>query len=169
MSTSTTVRAALGGAAALALALGLTGCSAISSLLGGSGAAAPDRDDEGAVATSATADVFEMAVGDCLNEPTGTEVYEVEFVPCDQPHDYEVFAEQTLPDGDYPTDVDTQAETFCVAEFETFIGVPYEESTISVTWFTPTAESWESGDQLVSCIVTDPAGQSTGSLAGAAR
>lgn len=163
MPTTTAIRGLAAAGAALTLMVGLSGCSVLSSILGNE----PARDEEGAVTETDTSDVFAMAVGDCLNEPSGTQVSEVEFVPCDQPHDYEVYAELELPAGDYPTDVDAQAETYCTEQFTSFVGVSFDESTLSLTYFTPTMDSWGEGDHLVSCIIVDPAGQTTGTLAGA--
>ncbi|MGO2111175.1 MAG: septum formation family protein [Pseudoclavibacter sp.] len=160
-------RAGLIGASALALTLALSGCSLLGDVLGGGGA---DRDDEGQVTETGTDDVFAMEVGDCLNEPDGTEISEVELVPCSEPHDYEVFAEQELPEGEFDSAaIDQAIEDYCPVEFETFVGVSYDESELYYTAFTPTATSWDSGDRLIQCIIYDDAGQTTGSLAGAGR
>lgn len=155
------VRTGLTASVALLAGLSLAGCS----LLGGGNA---DRGDDGQVTETANDSVFSMKVGDCLNEPQGTEVSDVELVPCSQPHDYEVYDETTLPEGDYPSDLDAQAETFCVDAFKGFVGVDHSESTLDVTWFTPTEEGWkQEDDRLIQCMVFDPSGQTTGSLSGA--
>lgn len=154
-------RAGLVGASAIALAFALTGCT----LLGGG--AGSDRDDEGQVTDTGEDSVFNMEVGDCLNEPEGTEVSDIELVPCDQEHDYEVYDELELPEGDFPSDVDTQADEFCTEAFTEFVGLTWEESALDISWFTPTEGSWSDGDHLIQCIVLDPAGPTTGSLEGA--
>lgn len=56
-----------------------------------------------------------------------------------------------------------------LAEFESFVGMPYDQSALEVTWLEPTEESWEAGDRELVCMITDPAGQTTGSLEGANR
>lgn len=161
--TTKITRVGLVGASAAAIALALSGCS----LLGLGGA---DRDEDGQVTDTSTDSVFSMQVGDCLNEPEGTEVYDVELVPCTEAHDYEVYDEIELEAGDFPSDIDTQAEEFCLGAFEEFIGVAWEESELDATWFTPTQSGWEQDDdRLIQCIAYDPAGQTTGTLAGAAK
>ena len=57
----------------------------------------------------------------------------------------------------------------CLTSFEGFVGMPYEESALEVTWLEPTPESWEQGDRELVCMITDPAGDVTGSLEGANR
>ncbi|MFD0994568.1 hypothetical protein HNR16_000163 [Pseudoclavibacter chungangensis] len=166
MSTLTPARAALAGLSAVVLALSLSGCSILSDLTSGGG---PDRDEDGAVAATEEADVFSLKVGDCLNEASGSMISDVEFVPCGEPHDWEVYAETEVEGSELPADIDTQAENYCVPQFESFVGLDYNSSALEVTWFVPSEQSWSSGDKLITCIVLDPAGQTTGSLAGAAR
>ncbi|MGH3660130.1 MAG: hypothetical protein ACRDUA_26125 [Micromonosporaceae bacterium] len=48
--------------------------------------------------------------------------------------------------------------------------MPYEQSTLEVFYFHPTEDSWTTlDDREAVCSVVDPAGQTTGTLAGAAR
>ena len=101
-----------------------------------------------------------------------TMVSEIPVVPCSDPHDYEVYHEVEMPAGDFPGDeaITTQAEADCTAQFATFIGLPYDQSSLYFSYLTPTQQSWDdAGDRLIQCIVTDQATQTTGTLAGAAR
>ncbi len=161
----------LAASAVLAVAVPLTGCSALQGLLGGS-APEPQRDETTQeIVEEGDADVFAIRVGDCLNEASGEVVSEVPVVPCDQPHDEEVFFDFELEGTDYPGDdaVQTQANDGCLAQFEPFVGLAYESSSLDFYPYTPTQESWEqAGDRVVSCVIWDPAGQVTGTLAGAA-
>ena len=75
-------------------------------------------------------------------------------------------------DGDeFPgaDEVKAQAETECTSEFNTFVGVDYNVSALSYSYYYPTAESWAQGDREIICLIDDPAGQTTGTLKGAAR
>ncbi|MBD0293338.1 MAG: septum formation family protein, partial [Jiangellaceae bacterium] len=65
--------------------------------------------------------------------------------------------------------VDTAAQEICVAEFEDFVGIPYEDSVLDVGFLAPTEESWREGDREVLCTVFDPAEEVSGSLRGAKR
>jgi hypothetical protein len=132
--------------------------------------------DEATTTTSAEAEeatVFEIDDGDCLASDPGVqgEVSEVPKVPCDEPHHSEVFHTYTIDAAELPSAAEMEGivQEQCLAEFETFVGVAYEQSALEVTWLEPTPESWERGDHELVCMITDPAGQTTGSLEGADR
>lgn len=153
---------AVGSAAAV-----LSGCSALNALTGG-----VERDDEGNVTTgNEHADVFEVTVGDCLATLSSGAVSRVPIVPCSEVHEAEAYASHLMGDGDFPGDeaVFAAADEACLAEFDDFIGLPYEESLIELTYYHPTAASWADGDREILCLATDPAGPTTGSLVGAQR
>ncbi|HEY9307411.1 MAG TPA: septum formation family protein [Microbacterium sp.] len=161
-------------AVVVAAAVSLSGCSIIDQFLPSS---QPVRDAETGEVTEQVdnADVFAIRVGDCLNTAdmdTTEEVSDVPVVPCDEPHDDEVFYSYSLADGEYPGEdaIIADADTTCIAEFGTFIGLAYESSTLDYWPMYPTTGSWESGDREVLCIAWDPSGAKlTGTLAGAAR
>ncbi|MDA2809654.1 septum formation family protein [Nocardiopsis sp. RSe5-2] len=120
------------------------------------------------------ADVFEVAVGDCLNDESVAEDQEVAEVPkvsCDEPHDSEVYAETEMEASEWPGDagVDEEASAFCEQEFASFVGLEYAMSELQLSYYVPTEDSFASGDRAISCLIYDEAGQTTGSLAGAAR
>jgi len=68
--------------------------------------------------------------------------------------------------GDFPgmEAITAQAEGFCVAEFEDFVGLSYAESALYLGLVTPSEESWSQGDRSILCTIYDPAGQVSGSL-----
>ena len=147
-----------------AASVALAGCS----LLGGGGGATTAPTDD---ATTGD-DVFSIKVGDCLNDAdVESEASEVPAVDCAQPHDSEAFASIVMADGEFPgaDAVKSQSETGCTAQFNTFVGVDYGASTLDFSYYYPTAQSWAQGDREILCLVVDPAGQTTGSLKGAAR
>ena len=83
-------------------------------------------------------------MGDCLAESRpGEEIFSIQTLPCSEPHSEEMFAAVTLPNGDFPgmEAIDAQAEDLCVAEFEGFVGLPYEESKLYVGLITPSEEN----------------------------
>ena len=156
--------------AAVMLAAGLSGCSVLNSVLGNGGGDAP-RDDKSKVTESSSIGIFNLKLGDCKMSDTGTTISDTDVVPCDKPHDEEVFYEFKLADGEYDSAaIDTEVEKCAGDAFTTFIGVAYDTSSLDVSYMTPTKETWtEMNDRLVQCIVSDPAGQTTGSLKGVAR
>ncbi len=157
--------------AALALAMSLTGCSALTDLLQ-VGKTDAQRDDSGSVTESANIDIFALKVGDCMPQSEGGVISEADVVPCAEPHADEVYWEFTLPEGDFPTTEALSAaiEAECLPAFETFAGIAYDASALEVYTIEPTAETWaQADDRVVQCVVYDPAGDVTGSLKGSAR
>ena len=143
-----------------AASIALVGCS-------GSGGNTP-----AATNTADSTDVFTIKVGDCLNDAdVQGEVSEVPTVDCAQPHDSEAYASITMADGEFPgaDAVKTQSESGCTEKFNSFVGVDYGTSKLDYSYYYPTAESWAQGDREILCLILDPAGQTTGSLKGAAR
>lgn len=173
----TLTRAALTTGAAVFAAAALAGCSAVSDILDTGGA---ERDAEtNEVTAQGTDSVFDISVGDCILEPEGDQISDVTVVPCSEPHDYELYHEFELPEGDHPGDeaVWEQANAGCEAEFENFAGIAYRDSaTLWFNNFTPTAQTWADGDRLIQCLIYEASDENgeqivqvTGSLEGAAR
>ncbi|PVE92053.1 septum formation family protein [Microbacterium sp. TPD7012] len=156
---------------AVALSIALSGCSAINSILGG-GAGDADRDQEtGQVTESANIDVFALKVGDCkMSSATGL-IEAVDVVPCEEPHDEEVYHEFSMEDGEFSEEAVDAATEGCIGDaFTTFVGVVWDESALDVYPITPTKDTWDQlNDRVIQCVISDPAGPVTGTLAGAAR
>ena len=139
------------------------------------GDGAERSEDTGEVTASGDVGAFDVRVGDCVNDPaadapTATEVSDVPAVPCDQEHSGEVYHLFDLEDADeYPgeQEVVALADEGCVAEFEAFVGLTYEQSRLEYSTLYPSKQSWEElDDREVVCIVVDPAGPLTGSVRG---
>jgi hypothetical protein len=108
--------------------------------------------------------VDDIAVGDCLNMPEEDVFSTIDPIDCTEPHDLEVFALVDLSEispefssiASYPGDDTVYESAFnqCWEEFESYVGVPYEESVIYLDAFTPTLEGWdERGDRIVNCVL----------------
>ena len=172
------VGSALAGAVAL-VTLGLT-----AAVEAGGGSTPAPSPSASAAPTSATdpSDIegaemvaFEdLAVGDCLPYVDYTDVdqiYELPVVPCDQPHTDEVFYIFEVEDGEFPGDSALQETAWdgCLAQFESFVGLTYEQSELDFYSYQPTKGSWNrADDRAIQCIVYSYE-DVTGSLQGAAR
>ena len=137
-------------------ALALSSCSVFDS--SGSSNEPPRDETNGQITETADADVFSIKVGDCLDYVAlgSGEINSVPVVPCGEPHDGEVYAEMSLPDGDYPGDdaISQQADTYCYDQFATFVGIPWDDSSLDYSPLTPTADSWDGfDDRLIQCVV----------------
>jgi hypothetical protein len=137
---------------------------------------APAQAEETGPTGAEEVDIADLKVGDCLAESlpgNGEEIFSIKTLPCSERHSEEIFAAVTLPNGDrdFPgmEAIGAQAEGLCVAEFEDFVGLSYEESALYVGLITPSAESWSQGDRSIFCTIYDPAGEVSGSLRGVER
>jgi hypothetical protein len=123
------------------------------------------RDDNGQITESGGISVFNLQVGDCLNdsdlESTEGVVSDSLGVPCTESHQLEVFAERLITDlTDYSeTAINEEAESFCLTAFDSYIGIDYQSSSLDFTYLVPTIESWENGDNEITCIAVAPQGQ----------
>ncbi len=150
----------------LALAsVALSGCSIINGVFGG-GQATRDESGEVIEGNDAT-DVFTLLVGDCGNSPDDSEVVStIPTVPCDEPHDFEIYFSHIMSDVDYPGQdaIAAEGDEVCLGAFPDFIGIPYADSQYYYSYYFPTEGSWAEGDREILCFAYDQAGQITGSL-----
>lgn len=116
----------------------------------------------------------DLAVGDCLPYVDYTDVdqiSELPVVPCDQPHTDEVFYIFEVEDGEFPGDSALQETAWdgCLAQFESFVGLTYEQSELDFYSYQPTKGSWNrADDRAIQCIVYSYE-DVTGSLQGSGR
>ncbi len=131
------------------------------------------RGDDGAVTSAGSVSVDDLRVGDCFNASDEDEISDVDAVPCDVAHEYEVFTLATYQgDGVYPADAALPSifDEVCQPAFEPYVAAPYATSEIYGSMISPSSESWESGDRSFICVLFDPDDPAlTESLAGASR
>lgn len=118
-------------------------------------------------------DVFSLTIGDCWNqvEASADGISEVPKVDCSEPHDYEVYHLEDIPEsGSYPGEstVQMEADDICDAQFEPFVGTPWLESSLDYEPLYPTEDGWNNyDDREVICSISDYSGdQLTGSMEG---
>lgn len=118
---------------------------------------------------------FTLRVGDCFDVPSGQDVGDVPAVPCDGPHDAEVFVAE-----DYAVDAASAvvgypgADAFgtwvadhCIAAgFAPYVGQPYaSRPDLKVAYLYPQADAWASGERRVTCYLAPADGsQATASF-----
>ncbi|MGX1677527.1 septum formation family protein [Streptomyces althioticus] len=149
-------------AVAALLALTIVGCSEASEVV--------DDAKDGARKAARQRSVFSLDVGDCYN-PNGKaegEAYLVEVVPCDEAHQGEVvgeFSMESVPE--YPGDekIVGIADERCAAEAQRYAPDTWAlPAGVGLSHYTPTRESWATGDRAVSCTYTVEKGTFKGSL-----
>lgn len=152
---------------AVASVLALSGCSNFAQQI-----VPASRDGEsGEVTNAGQTDAFSIRLGDCFDEPSADEVYNLTAIPCAQPHDNEVYHLFDLEGGAFPGDaaIDESGTAGCLEAFEEFIGVAYDDSEIYFSYFVPTEDSWRDGDREVICYALQDGQTTTGTLKAAGR
>jgi hypothetical protein len=155
--------------------------SASSSPGGGSGATgggpgdAPDpgETESGPGTTGGVPDVsaFDIAVGDCFAFGPGDakgsgEIDGVDLQSCDDEHDNEAYATVEATQASWPGQEALWdfADEGCYAEFESFVGIPWDDSAADFGYLTPTEQSWSEGDREVLCYAFVDGDTSPGTL-----
>lgn len=153
---------------ALLLAAGLTACGdqvpVTSSNEGSTSSNEGNREVE-----SQTDSVMKLEVGDCFNYNASQEtVSEVDFVSCDDPHQFEVYNNSDITAATLPVGTAMEEEVFdaCYEAFELYVGVPYEQSSFEIQNLQPTVGSWANGDRTINCLIISQDGSD---LVGSAR
>ena len=120
--------------------------------------------------------VLNLEVGQCTNQPVDGEdsVSSLPVVDCAESHTGEIFSLPQVPDGDFPGDAalqETAGQLCSGPDFQTYVGKPYDESEVYLSFLVPSTDTWDDGDREIVCILkADQAGSaSTGSLRGANR
>ena len=115
--------------------------------------------------------VFALRVGACLNPPTKVvaQVSTLSVTSCRAPHTEEVYAlvkdhaGSTYPG---PQKLQSFANAQCLQAFGSYVGVPYQRSSLFYTYLLPSVRSWSSGDRTITCLVTTTGAKLTRSVKG---
>jgi hypothetical protein len=152
----------------------LRGISAAVALLavGAAGCTDPvDSAKDGAKKVARQRSVFSLSPEDCYNpngEAAEGEAFTIEMVPCGEPHQGQVVGEFTIDKGKtFPGDdaIWAIADERCPAEAGKFTLDTWAlPKGVDVFYYTPTKESWATGDRAVSCTYTKESGTFIGSL-----
>lgn len=133
----------------------------------------PNRDETGEITETEDVSPNTLQAGDCFNDPeagSSTQVTELEAVPCDEPHDNEVFHVFDLDDGDFPGADEAKELGLdgCEPEIEAYIGATAQEAGLAIVPLTPTEQSWnDRDDRTVICALYKADGSElTGSFEG---
>lgn len=134
-----------------------------------------DRDDEGHITSAGDVSVFDLVEGDCVifDESLEPEVETMPAVPCDDPHNGEVYALVDVDDLDaYPgeRELSIRAERDCLAHFADYVGIDLADSTLFPTTAIPAIRGWQDdGDRTVVCFVLTAGEMVTGTLRDSGR
>ena len=106
--------------------------------------------------------VFEVAVGQCFNDPgddleSEGGLVKVDTVDCTEPHDNEFYSIYSMTDSSFPgvTIAHELAYQECMVRFDSYVGRDYWSSSLDIRAIIPTHESWKNGDREVLCFLYD--------------
>jgi len=131
---------------------------ALIAAIAGCGSDGPARDDSGRVTRAQEISLLDLETFDCFNDPEPDDLDEIErleVLPCEQPHDNEVFHSFTLADGPMPTqeEIFGLAANQCFPAFDAFVGIEFEISALDIFPLTPRLEQWEGGHRTIHCVL----------------
>ena len=111
---------------------------------------------------------FSLRVGDCFDNPAGAQtVNTVTAIPCDQPHNAQIYAKFKLTGSDlsYPgaAAVAERARNGCNTRIGS-VNKSMTTSAMTVRILLPDKTSWDAGQRTVSCMVVNPTATLTTSL-----
>ena len=127
-----------------------------------------------AARTDDTVAADQIEVGDCFEDQQSVGISGFPTVPCTKAHDNEIYHLFDVPsaeDDPFPGDerMGEIVQQECLARFEAYVGLTYEESALRIFPISPSREVWDAGDREVICAVYDSTGKVTGSLRGSGR
>ena len=129
----------------VALAVFLLGCSSDTTT----------READGTISEEGDVSVGAVREGDCIDVPVADEIDSFTGIPCDAPHDAQVFSLIQIAGEEFPGDVEliAQGESGCESRFEGFAGIGYQESEFFINLVRPSELSWERGDREIICLI----------------
>jgi hypothetical protein len=115
-------------------------------------APAVKRDGAGKVAKATNVTFPDVKVGDCYNNPPNDSFDALPELPCQQPHDAEVFYIFTMSPGKYPGDnaLAASADKTCSDQLPDYVG-DSPNASLDYSYFLPDQLTWDSGDRAVTC------------------
>jgi hypothetical protein len=119
----------------------------------------PERDPGGRVTDSGSESVFDLRVGDCMNNLQETDLERaVDVAPCAEPHDAEAVSQFDVREGDWPgmAFITREAERHCLDSVGSAAAVAPRADEIEAFYFHPTEESWRQDDRTVLCVALFP-------------
>ncbi|MFN2608743.1 MAG: septum formation family protein [Acidimicrobiales bacterium] len=115
----------------------------------------------------------DLRPGDCIQKPKDT-FLRANRVPCASEHDLEVFALIDDPAGrgaKFPGQdiLEREANVACPPQFQSYVGVPFDRSSLTVVFYVPTSRNWDGGNRRLLCTVAARTGKLKGSVKGTSR
>jgi Domain of unknown function (DUF4190)/Septum formation len=114
--------------------------------------------------------VFSLRVGDCFQNPTGSQaaspLTQITAVPCASPHNAQVMAQLPVRGSAYPGRAAFRAQAVpgCTASIAAVVDRSKLTATMQLIWIYPQPQSWADGQKTISCLIVDSSQDLTSSL-----
>ena len=124
----------------------------------------------GQITASGKLSVFSLRVGDCFQNPSGSQasatVANVSAVPCTTPHNAQAFAQLQAAGTSYPGNsaLFRQASNGCNAQVAADLDKSRITGTMKLHFIFPLSQSWADGRRTIMCLVVDSSPDLTSSL-----
>jgi hypothetical protein len=102
--------------------------------------------------------VYSLRTGDCLQNPGARlGITSIKLVPCDQPHNAQVFAVFPVAGGGYPgtAALRRQAAVGCHTRIAGSINRSLITNSMTLQYLYPESQSWADGHRSITCLVVD--------------
>jgi Domain of unknown function (DUF4190)/Septum formation len=129
----------------------------------------PQRSSSGQVTQPGVTSVYSLRTADCLQNPGARlGIRTVRVVPCDQPHNAQVFAVFPVAGSGYPgtTALQRRAAVGCHARIAGSINRSLITNSMTLQYLYPESQSWAAGHQSITCLVVDSANMTSSVLLG---
>jgi hypothetical protein len=141
---------------------------AILAVVGANTSTATRSSATGVITHRGRMNVFSLKIGDCFDNPAGAKtVHTVTAIPCDQPHNAQIYGKFKLSGSDlsYPgaAAVAQLARSGCNARTGS-VNKSLTSSAMSIRIFLPTQVAWITGQRTVNCMIVNPKADLTSSL-----
>ncbi len=127
----------------------------------------PQRTPSGTITASGKVAPMNLRDGDCVRLPSngaaGTVILSLDVVPCDRPHNAQVYATITLSGDAYPGEEATTdlALNACEPKAYDYLG-DNEVKDLRLLTFVPPEAEWKGGERRAHCLLFDETGDFTG-------
>jgi Domain of unknown function (DUF4190)/Septum formation len=122
----------------------------------------------GQITHSGKINVFSLQVGDCFDNPVNAQsVNDVTAIPCNQPHNAQIFAKFKLTGSDFSYPGTAQVTKLATNGCNSRTGSVDKSMTTSamgIRLLFPQESSWITGQRTVSCMIVNPTANLTSSL-----
>lgn len=118
------------------------------------------RDADGVVVNAGMLSVFELQRGDCLDPDPDVsgDIDDIRVVPCEEPHQQEVYAFVDHPDDAYPgaAAVASFADGACTEALATELGL-FLDDGVFFSYLLPSFDGWnQQDDREIICVLVFP-------------